>query len=107
VGNIMNTVQDRKAMNTVQDRRALRRPASPLRLERPRTLWVMRDVSGKLVTAAIYHVGTGLKLRINYGTHGDVLDAMISKVSAVPLLERAEGVRRILDAQGWRPVAVN
>jgi hypothetical protein len=80
-----------------------RTPPSPdPQLDRLRVLGRYLGVTGKLVTAAIYRVATGLELRIDYAR--DVRDTLLSRTGEQPLLMRAESLRLVLEKQGWLSV---
>ena len=76
-----------------------RAPEPPI--EMVRVLWRYRGVTGKLVTAAIYRVLTGLELRVDY--HGDVRETQLSRTGEGPLTIRADALRAVLEEQGWTP----
>jgi hypothetical protein len=88
-------------MNPSDMRVGQRRPAAPPRLRHQRTLWAMRKVTGKLVTAAIYRAETGRELRVSYGMDDDVLETLVSSHGDAPLLARAAELRQKLDKLGW------
>ena len=69
-----------------------------------RTLWVLSRPPHKLITAAIVRVEAGLELRVSYGSEPSLLDRDISDDS-VALEWRADTLRGVLEANGWKTVA--
>ena len=64
----------------------------------------MSRAPNKMITAAIVRVEAGLELRVSYGSEPNLLDSDVSDDS-VALEWRADTLRGVLEANGWKMVA--